>query len=195
MQMRVASLAAGLLVLTSAAMVVAQPSPRSGARQQLTIAEKFIDSFYSFEPAPLQALLASATEASRGEILFYQDWAEGGHYKVIRRSPCHAHDNDQVECAITVEDDLAKALRFTFNVTDTFHLSIASGEIVSVTVTSDDPPLWEQAKAWVRKNRPELIEEPCRGYFAGGPTPGACVRAMVQGFEEFASSPDFPITD
>ena len=85
-----------------------------------------------------------------------------------------------------------KALRVQFNVTDTFHLSFSSGEIVSVTTSSDDPVLYEQGEAWVRKNRPELIEEPCKGYFAGGPTPGDCIRAMVQGLEEFASSPEFP---
>ena len=32
------------------------------------------------------------------------------------------------------------------------------------------------------------IEVPCKGYFAGGPTPGACCKAMVQGFKEYATS-------
>ena len=79
-----------LLLLTSAAVVVAQPALRDGSVENLAVAEKFVDAFYSFDRAPLQAILSSATEASRGKILFYQGWAEGGHYRVIKRSPCQA---------------------------------------------------------------------------------------------------------
>jgi hypothetical protein len=40
----------------------------------------------------------------------------------------------------------------------------------------------------VEENRPELIAEPCKGFFDGGLTPGDCVRAMVRGYSEFAAS-------
>ena len=45
---------------------------------------------------------------------------------------------------------------------------------------------------WVKKDLAELIQEPCRGFFDGGPTPGECVRAMVEGYKRFAASDKFP---
>ena len=87
-----------------------------------------------------------------------------------------------------VDDDLINALGLSFDVTDTFNLTFSNGEIIAVDPTSNDPPEFSDAESWVSKHRPELIEVPCKGYFDGGPTPGACVKAMVQGFKEFASS-------
>ena len=146
---------------------------------------------YSFDPVRLRRALYFAKE-SIPELAFYQGWAEGGHYTIVSRTPCEARSPSEVSCSITVKDDLMKALRVNFNVTDTFHLSFAEGMIVSVRTTSNDPAIWEDAKAWVRQNRSELVRKPCEGYFNGGPTPGDCVRAMVQGLKEFAASPDFP---
>jgi hypothetical protein len=86
---------------------------------------------------------------------------------------------------VTVKDDLIIALEIDFFVTDTFHVTVKNGQILSVTTSSNDPPLYHEARDWVRQNRPKLIEEPCRGAREGGPTPGECVRAMVKGYTEF----------
>jgi hypothetical protein len=76
-----------------------------------------------------------------------------------------------------VKDDLIQALGTGFNVTDTFHLGFDGGRIVSVRTSSNDPPEFDRAMEWVERERPDLVEVPCQ----------ACVRAMVQGFREFAA--------
>jgi len=106
----------------------------------------------------------------------------------MNRPPCRSVGADSIACPITVDDDLINALGFSFDVTDTFNLTFSKGEITAVDPTSDDPQEFRDAEAWVRKHRSALIEVPCEGFFDGGPTPGACVKAMVQGFKEFASS-------
>ena len=58
--------------------------------QNIAVAEAFIDAFYSFNPDPLLAALASAEE-SIPSILYYQGWAEGGNYQVVERKPCQLH--------------------------------------------------------------------------------------------------------
>jgi hypothetical protein len=88
-----------------------------------------------------------------------------------------------VLCPITVKDDLIGALEVNYNVTDTFHLTIINGEIRSVDTTSDDPPLFYEAKDWTKQNRPKLINKACEGEF----TACECVKATVQGFIEFKS--------
>ena len=177
--------------LTVVCHAVAQDQEHAAAN--VVAAEGFVDAFYSFDATKLKETLASAEE-SMPELSFYQGWAEGGHYEIVNRMPCQALSETEVSCSITVKDDLMSALGINFNVTDTFHLSFEKERIVSVRNTSNDLPVWEDAKAWVRQNRSELIAEPCTGYFNGGPTPGDCVRAMVQGFREFAASPAFPKT-
>ena len=154
--------------------------------QDIAKAEEFIDAFYSFNPSRLAALLDRA-ENSKPDILFYQGWAEGGNYKIMNRKPCAPVRADSIACPVTVDDDLINALGITFDVTDTFELTFSRGDVIAVETSSDDPPEFHAAKDWVRRHRPELIEVPCQGYFAGGPTPGACVRAMVQGYKEFAT--------
>ena len=62
----------------------------------------------------------------------------------------------------------------------------ADVRIVRVRTSSNDPELFHEAMEWVRRERPELIAEPCRGFFKGGPTPGQCVRAMVRRLAELA---------
>jgi hypothetical protein len=155
--------------------------------QNVSVAEAFIDASYSFDPDPLVAVMASAEE-SIPSIVFYQGWAEGGNYQVVTRKPCLLNQDGRISCSITVKDDLIEALGIGFNVTDTFHLAFSKDQIVSVTTSSDDPQAYWDAQAWVEKNRPELIAQPCSGFFDGGPTPGDCVRAMVQGYKEFAAS-------
>ena len=129
-----------------------------------------------------------SAEGSIPSILFYQGWAEGGNYKVVKRRLCLADQDGTISCSITVKDDLIGALGIDFNVTDTFSLTFSDGEIVSVTTSSNDPQEYYDAHAWVEQNRPELIDEPCRGFFDGGPTPGNCARAMVEGYSEYAAS-------
>lgn len=154
--------------------------------QELAKAEAFIDAFYSFDANRLAAVLDHA-KSSQPDILYYQGWAQGGNYKVMSRQPCAAESEDSIACPVTVDDDLGNALELSFDVTDTFHLKFSGGDIIAVTTSSDDPPEFYSAEAWVKEHRRELVEGPCQGYFDGGPTPGACVVGMVQGFKEFTA--------
>ena len=128
----------------------------------------------------------AAAPSSLPEILYYQGWAEGGNYVVRQRRPCRLERVDEVRCDITVRDDLIAALGTSYDVTDTFHISLQNGRIVRVRTSSNDPPQFEQALDRLRRERPEVFTGPCRGFFAGGPTPQDCVRAVVQGFADFA---------
>ena len=166
---------------------MADSEDKQSADQLIIAAESFVDAFYSFDPDMLRAVLATAKD-SIPSILFYQGWAEGGNYAVMTRMPCKVDSEGTVNCAITVRDDLIGALGIDFNVTDTFHLTFRDGQIVSVSNSSNDPQAYYDANDWVKENRPELIEEPCKGFFDGGLTPGDCVRAMVRGYSEFAAS-------
>jgi hypothetical protein len=154
----------------------------------LAAAERMIDAFYSFDPAPLRAALASA-ESSVPVIAYYQGWAEGGHYQVLDRQPCRIVGPKEASCSITVKDDLIVALGLPMHVTDTFHVTFDGGRIVGVRTSSNDPPMFMEAFQWVKKERAAQIEEPCRDFFKGGPTPQLCVQAMVRGFAEFAALP------
>ncbi len=84
------------------------------------------------------------------------------------------------------------ALGIDYNVTDTFEISFMSDEITAVETSSDDLQIYYDARDWVREELPELVDLPCQGYFAGGPTPGDCARAMAEGYKQFAASDDFP---
>jgi hypothetical protein len=152
---------------------------------EIAKAEEFVDAFYSFDANALANVLDGAA-STKPEILHYQGWARGGNCKIMNRKPCMPEGADSIACSITVDDDLITALGITSDVTDTFHLTFSGGQVSAVETSSDDPPEFHQAEAWVRGNRPQLFEVPCPGYFAGGPTPGECVKAMVQGFREFA---------
>ena len=175
------------LALAAASVMAGCSRPRTPvADARLVAAERFVDAFYSFDRRRLADALAAA-ERSAPRILFYQGWAEGGHYRVSRRRPCALEPEQRVRCAITVRDDLILALGLREQVTDTFRLTLDGGRIVRVTTSSDDPPLFEEAMTWVRRERADRIRVPCEGFFAGGPTPQACVRAMVQGFAEYAA--------
>ena len=155
--------------------------------KNVVAADEFIDAFYSFNSDSLKSVLKYA-QTSRPSILYYQGWAEGGNYEIIERHPCAARNDSLVICPVTVKDDLIGALEIDFNVTDTFHIKVINGRILSVNTSSNDPPLFHEAREWVSQNRPGLIEEPCRGIWEGGPTPGECVRAMVKGYAEFLAT-------
>lgn len=152
----------------------------------LAAAEGLIDAFYSFDPAKLKGALSSAEE-SVPKIVYYQGWAEGGNYQIVERAPCREESPEEVACSITVKDDLIGALGLPLHVTDTFHVTFSNGRIVRVRTSSNDPELFNEALEWVQRERTSLVEEPCRGFFDGGPTPQECVRAVVQGFGEFAA--------
>jgi hypothetical protein len=162
------------------------PGSRSSTAPRLAAAEAFVDAFYSFDPERLKETLSAAPE-SVPRISYYQGWAEGGNYVVVRRMPCRVENPEFVSCSITVEDDLFKALGMDFDVTDTFHLGFDGGRIVSARVSSNDPPEFDRAVEWVQNERSSLVEVPCQDSFEGGRTPHACVRAMVQGLREYAA--------
>lgn len=151
------------------------------------IANEFVDAFYSFNRDSLAAVLSNAKE-SHPEILYYQKWAECGNYKVIKRDRVIEKNDTLVLCSVTVKDDLMGSLQIDFNVTDTFHVIIQEGQIRSVTTSSNDPDEYYAAKEWVKKNRPEYIEKPCAGIWAGGPTPCECIQGMIRGFTELKAT-------
>lgn len=159
--------------------------------ESLAIAELMIDAFYSFEREELAPFLVGAGE-SAAEILYYQGWAEGGNYRIVRRAPCAEETEARFSCSITVEDDLVLALSASFKATDTFTISFDGKVITNVETSSDDQPVYYQALDWVEENMPDVMEGPCRGFFANGPTPGDCARAMAEGYRRFATSDAFP---
>ena len=161
-----------------------KPKSNINLDRQITIANNFIDAFYSFDSNKLLPMLKYAGN-SKSEILYYHGWAEGGNYEVIKRHPCEVKNDSLVICPVTVKDDLIQALELNFNVTDTFHIVIKDEKITSITTSSDDPEIFYEAEEWIRKNHPELINEPCKGIWEDGTTPNECVRAMVKGYSKF----------
>lgn len=152
--------------------------------EQISVAERMIDAFYSFDPEKLAPLLEQAPNSSE-RILYYQGWAKGGNYKVLDRSPCITEDDKKIACAVTVQDDPVLALKTGFNVTDTFHLTFIGEHIIKVETSSNDQPVYYEAREWVEVNRPEVMSGPCKDRNAGGKTPAACARAMTKGYQEF----------
>lgn len=153
----------------------------------IRIGNQFIDAFYSFNKDSLQSLLISAGE-SQPSILYYQKWAECAHYEVLDRTHAFEKNDSTVIFPIAVKDDLMSALGIEFNVTDTFKISVRDGSIVSVKTSSNDPDEYYQAKEWVMKNKPELVEKACEGIWNGGPTPCDCVLGMIQGFAAYVEN-------
>lgn len=176
-----------ILVLLGSCKNVSRPDESTLKANNIVVANQFVDAFYSFDRDSLASVLSNAVE-SQPELLYYQKWAECGNYKIINRHMPIGKNDSLVLCPVTVKDDLIGALNIDFNVTDTFHLTIVEGQIRSVQTSSNDPDMYHQAKEWVKKNRPELIEVPCLGIWEGGPTPCECVKSMVKGFIEFKSS-------
>lgn len=151
-------------------------------------AEAFIDAFYSFDSARLQSFLGKAGE-SEHSILYYQGWAEGGNYKVLERAACLPDSAELYRCAITVQDDPVVALQTGFNVTDTFALTFEGTNIVSIDTSSNDQPIYYEARKWVEANMPEVMTGPCAGRgkpdYDGPATAGDCARAMTEGYKKF----------
>ena len=156
-------------------------------KNNIDIANQFIDAFYSFNEDSLKFSLSYA-EVSHPSILYYQKWAECGNYKVLNRSICKEINDSLVIFPVTVKDDIMSALQIDLNVTDTFHIIIKDKKIQSVKTSSNDPDVYYEAKDWIRQNRPELIEKPCEDAWEGGPTPCECIKATIQGLAEFKTN-------
>lgn len=156
-------------------------------KNNIQVANEFIDAFYSFNRDSLASVLSLAKE-SHPEILYYQKWAECGNYKVIKRDNFIEKSDSLVLCPVTVKDDLMGSLKIDFNVTDTFHVLILEGRIRSLKTSSNDPDAYYAAKEWVKQNRPELIATPCEGIWEGGPTPCECIQGMIKGFTELKAT-------
>jgi hypothetical protein len=90
-----------------------------------------------------------------------------------------------LSCAITVQDDPVLALKTGFNVTDTFALTFEDGHIVSIETSSNDQPIYYEARKWVVENMPEVMTGPCKDRNNGGKTPGDCARAMTAGYAKY----------
>lgn len=151
------------------------------------IATTFVDAFYSFNRDSLASVLSFADETQHN-ILFYQKWAECGHYEIIERGTLIEKSDSLVIMPVTVKDDLMAALHIDFNVTDTFHLSIQNGRIRSIQTSSNDPSVYYEAKEWVKENRPELIDKACEVVADKEPTPCDCIQGMLKGFAEFVAN-------
>jgi hypothetical protein len=154
------------------------------------IANKFIDAFYSFNEDSLKLSLSytEKSDPSILSILYYQKGAECGNYEVINRADCVEKNDSLVICPVTVKDDLMKALQLDLNVTDTFHIVIKDKKIRSVQTSSNDPDVYYEAKDWIKQNRIELIENPCDFAKEGGPTPCECIKGTIQGLTEFKAN-------
>ena len=175
----------GLYPLSSAfAIHHQQGETKSDKSVQLAYAESFIDAFYSFDPAQLAPLMASAKE-SKPRLLYYQGWAEGGNYIVLERASCVMEEENKVACPVTVQDDPVVALNTGFNVTDTFHLTFEGEKLVAVDTSSNDQPIYYEARKWVEANMPEVMSGPCKNKNSEDATPGDCARAMTKGYAAF----------
>jgi hypothetical protein len=95
---------------------------------------------------------------------------------------------NEISCDVTVRDDLIAALRTGYWVTDTFQVTVRDGRITKVRNTSNDPPEFDQALSWLKRERPDVMAGPCKGFFAGGPTPQDCVSAVVAGFAAYRAA-------
>lgn len=184
-------------VILAAVLAGASPAAFAAAdaaddEQNLNTAERFIDAFYSFDRERLGAIVKSAGESGQ-RILYYQGWAEGAHYKVLNRAPCAPESAQTIACPITVQDDPVLALKTGFNVTDTFHLTFDGTSLVTIDTSSNDQPVYHQARDWVKRQMPEVMTGPCKGFFEGGSTPGDCARAMTEGYRRFAESDEYPL--
>ncbi len=179
---------AALLLAAALTAGCSQEQPQS---QAITLAEQFIDAFYAWDPAAVEALVVPGEDLDR--VAYYQGWAEAANYQVLGIQPCMVMDADGaasftaelVQCAVTVSDDFGQALGYT--ATDTFSLAIADGKIVSVAFAGDDPPIFDAVFAWMAENRPEVLNGPCLDMFEGGTTPGACARAVADAARTYAA--------
>ena len=95
---------------------------------------------------------------------------------------------DRVKCPITVEDDLVLALKTDFLVTDTFEITFVDSEIGKIETSSNDQPIYYDARDWVKANRPEVMQTVCNDMWKKVENAGDCVRAMHEGYKAYYDS-------
>lgn len=163
-------------------------SSEAGMTSELTanleVAEGMIEAFYTFDPDRLAPILSQAGD-SAAQILDYQAWAKGGNYKVLDRIPCAPEEGGTIACPVTVQDDLVQALQTGFDVTDTFHLTFSDGVLVNIDTSSNDQPIYRDARVWVAQNMPEVMDGPCKRSDGLRETPGDCAVAMTAGYAKY----------
>lgn len=169
-------------LLVCLCLAAALPVRAEDKTLQLTTAEKFIEAFYSFNANRLAPYLVHAGDSAQS-ITRYQAWAQGGNYKIVTRFPCKEDSNSQtIICRITVQDDLVQALQTGFDVTDSFHLTFTNNHITSIETSSNDQPVYYEAKRWVAEQYPGLMQGVCA---EKAPSPAECARAMALGYRAF----------
>src|SRR5687768_10604644 len=94
-----------------------QPEAPASQLSNIDVANKFVDAFYSFNTDSLATILSQAKESTQADILYYQKWAECGHYEVLKRDAYSEKNDSLVIFPVTVKDDLMAALHIDFNVT------------------------------------------------------------------------------
>tara|TARA_B100000497_G_C7406532_1_gene256883 strand:- start:25 stop:564 length:540 start_codon:yes stop_codon:yes gene_type:complete len=165
--------------------IVCVATSHGSLKDDLRIAEKFLDEFYKFNPVGLKALLKPGEDAA--QVLYYQAWAEAAHYRVKQRSACVMDERQTIICAITVTDDFG--LTMGYEATDTFSLKVVGNKISAVSFKGDDPPIFKALFEWISRNRAEILKGPCKDLFDGGKTPAACSTAVVGAAKAFMAGP------
>ncbi len=138
------------------------------------LANKFIDTFYSFNRDSLQSILSQATH-SQPNIFYYQKWAECANYKVLERDKFtvlmvndHFSRYRERRPDGCTEDQLQRYRHLQDH--DTRRAHPRHRNIVERLAH------YYEAKEWVKQQRPELVDKACEGIWEGGPTPCECVR-------------------
>ena len=62
------------------------------------------------------------------------------------------------------------------------HITFDGTNIASFKTSSNDQPIYYEARKWVEANMPEVMEGPC---LDSNMTPGDCARAMTKGYAAF----------
>lgn len=161
----------------------------------LQAGETFIDGFYSWQPERLDRLLLHTSAEARAQALYYQAWAEAGGYAIKVRQPCSPMSAAQVTkpsqkrtiaCPVTATDNIGKALGYVAS--DTFTLTVRDDQITNVSFAADDPPVFDALFVWMQTNRSDVFAGPCKDMFAGGTTPAACVREVIDAANVYAAT-------
>ena len=167
------------MILSGVGLLVALLNTFASA-SDLLVAERFVDSFYSYDQNRLAKIMDAGEEGER--VLYYQAWADAANYEIQKRWPCTSKETALV-CQITVVDDFGETLGYM--ATDTFSLVVANQKVTGVQFEGDDPPIFMKLFEWISINRAEIMSGPCLNMFAGGHTPRECARAVVSAARDF----------
>lgn len=167
------------MILSGVGLLVALLNTFASA-SDLLVAERFVDSFYSYDQNRLAKIMDAGEEGER--VLYYQAWADAANYKIQKRRTCTSKETALV-CQITVVDDFGETLGYM--ATDIFSLVVANQKVTGVQFEGDDPPIFMKLFEWISINRAEIMSGPCLNMFAGGHTPRECARAVVIAARDF----------